>query len=142
MCAHWRSVCLKGHALSSPEGCPLRKFASVDGAGYAPERPDAQMPVPKVGCCGQSSELTPLTWPQVIAHFGQAMLRWAKEGLPMVGQKVHGERYAQCVACDQFKGFYCAHCKCVAYLLTKVATSECPKTPPRWRKTTSTAPGG
>jgi len=132
LCPHWKGVCLKGHALASDEGCPLQKFPPVNGADYAPERTTAA-PAPKiVDCCGADSRMPPLNWGQVLASFAKSMAEWIKAGLPLVSHKTHGMRYGSCKTCLQFHRFYCKHCKCVAYLKTKLATEQCPLDPPRW----------
>jgi hypothetical protein len=132
-CPHWKNVCLKGHGLASPEGCPIRSFPPVDGAGYAEDRP-ATLPAPGAvrGCDGCGSAMPPMSWGQVLASFAKSMAEWIKAGVPLVGGRVHGLRYDQCKTCTQFRSFYCAHCKCVAYLKTKLATEQCPLPEPRW----------
>lgn len=132
LCEHWRGVCLKGHALASPLGCPLRKFAPLPGYDYAEDSP-AQPPAPKVHeCCGGNASMPPLTWGQVLASFVNSMAEWLRAGTPLVNSQQHGMRYEQCKSCDQYRGFYCGQCKCVAYLKTKLATEQCPLASPRW----------
>lgn len=76
--------------------------------------------------------MPPLTWPQVLARFAKSVVGWIKSGAPLVDSELHGQRYARCKTCPQFRGFYCGHCKCVAYLKTKLATESCPLPEPRW----------
>lgn len=132
-CPSWKNVCLKGHALSAPEGCPLRKFPPVEGAAYAEDKQAAEeSPQPVKGCCGEGAEMPPLTWGQVLLHFTKSVAVWIAQGLPLVDSETHGQRYGKCKTCDKFNKFYCKQCKCVAYLKTKLATEVCPLDPPRW----------
>ena len=124
---------MKGHALSGPEGCPEHKFPPVDGAGYAQER-TVGSPAPRLltNCCGGDGAMPPLTWAQVLARFIKSMAEWLAAGAPLVSSEVHGARYDQCKNCTKFRSFYCTHCKCIAYLKTKLATEQCPLPEPRW----------
>ena len=132
-CQWWRGVCLKGHALGSPEGCPIQRFPPVEGAAYALNQ-QAQDQTPHIvkGCCGQSDDMPPLTWAQVLALFAKSMALWITEGLPLANSALHGARYDVCKRCKKFNRFYCKHCKCVAMLKTKLLTSRCPLEPPEW----------
>lgn len=128
-CQHWANVCLLGHQLASPEGCPEKKFAPIQGAQYAVPR-EAVAPPVLTGCCNNSTEeLKALTWPEVLAHFAESMTRWVAEGCPLVKKEAHAARYSKCKSneCGQFRSFYCHHCKCIAYTKAKVATETCPK---------------
>ena len=134
LCPHWTGVCLKGHGLSTPQGCPIKLFPPVAGADYALDRPTGALApdlVKNCSGCGAGAP-TPLNWAQVLAHFTASMAAWIKAGAPLVSGEVHGLRYAQCKACPQFRSFYCGHCKCLAYLKTRLATESCPLLPPRW----------
>lgn len=126
-CEFWRGACLKGHALQSAQGCPLRKFPPIAGADYAPDKPVPVEPPQIVSCCGGTPAMPPLTWPEVVRQFGISMARWVAEGCPVVDAHGHGERYGKCKSCTRFVGFYCEVCKCVAYLKAKVATESCPE---------------
>ncbi len=131
-CEWWKNVCLKGHALSSPQGCPIKKFPPIDGADYAPDKPPEKPTEIVAGCCGNAPEMPPLTWGQVLIQFTTSMATWVKAGLPLATNEHHGERYGQCKTCTEFNRFYCKKCHCVAYLKTKLLTEQCPMTPPRW----------
>src|SRR5271157_673781 len=133
VCPHWRGVCLKGHALALPEGCPLRLFPPVEGADYAAGHQDSPGAPPLRECCGADSVMPPLTWTQVFISFTRSMAKWVAAGLPLVSREVHGERYAKCKSCTEFYGFYCKHCRCIALLKTKLGGDEqCPLPEPRW----------
>lgn len=132
LCEWWKNVCLKGHALSSPQGCPVQKFPPVEGAGYAPDKPP-DSPVQIVsGCCPDAPEMPPVTWGQVLLQFTASVAAWIKAGMPLATVEEHGQRYGQCRVCPHFNRFYCKKCKCIAYLKTKLATESCPDQPPRW----------
>jgi len=141
-CDHWKGVCLKGHALASPEGCPLRLFSPVEGAAYAPGQADAPGAPPLRECCGSSSAMPPLNWAQVLAAFMRSMAKWVAAGLPLVDRQTHGARYERCKTCTRFNRFYCEHCRCIAFLKTKLATEECPLPEPRWRSVSASAQAG
>jgi len=128
-CEHWANVCLKGHASSSPEGCPIYKFPPIQGAQYASVR-EAPSPPAFANCCGNTiQELEPLTWPQVLAHFAESMTKWIASGMKVVKKDTHMSRYGTCKlnTCGEFRDFYCHHCKCIAYCKAKLATETCPK---------------
>ena len=36
-CSEWDGVCLRGHALQSPTGCPMLKFEPIQAADYDPD---------------------------------------------------------------------------------------------------------
>jgi len=130
-CPHWKGVCLKGHSLSSDLGCPIRNFPGVNGADYAPEN-QAQVVTPQpCTSCGDAS-MPSLSWPEVMAAFAESLAKWIKAGVPLVNRHDHALRYGQCKDCNRFRKFYCEHCKCLAYLKTKLATEVCPLKPPRW----------
>lgn len=132
-CSWWRGACTKGHALASPQGCPIQKFPPVEGAGYAADMEVSTEPQALTkGCCGADAEMPPLSWAQVLVHFAKSMATWIGQGLPLVDSATHAARYDQCKPCPHFSGFYCKRCKCVAYLKTKLATELCPDDPPRW----------
>lgn len=129
-CEFWKGVCLKGHALSSPQGCPVKKFPPIQNADYAPDR---EVPKPGegggAGCCGQAADMPPVSWGQVVGQFKSAMVDWTKAGLPVVSQEEHSQRVGTCRSneCGQYWLFYCKQCKCVAFLKAKLATEDCPK---------------
>lgn len=50
-CYAWLGQCLKGHLVTSPTGCPERRFDPVDGADYDPDVPLRSV---STTCCGQS----------------------------------------------------------------------------------------
>jgi hypothetical protein len=75
--------------------------------------------------------MPPLSWAQVIAAFGKSMVKWVAEGLPLADSALHGVRCDHCKVCPKFNRFYCTHCKCIAYLKTKLATEACPLDPPK-----------
>ncbi len=141
-CPHWHNVCLKGHGLASADGCPLKAFPPADGADYAVDRQaESSAPGQARNCssgCGDP-EMPALGWAQVLASFTKSMAEWLKAGMPLVSSGLHGARYGQCRACPQFRRFYCAHCRCLAYAKTKLATEKCPLPEPRW--VSATAPG-
>lgn len=131
-CEHWRGVCLKGHPLQSPVGCPIRKFEPVGGAGYHEDRPYAA-PVsetgPREGCCGaqQTDDVVPLTWNQALAAFASSMAKFAKEGFKIVDAAEYGKRLGECRSCEEYVHFQCRLCKCVCLAKAKVAHESCPK---------------
>lgn len=130
-CEHWRGVCLRGHNLASPAGCPLKKFPPIQGADYAKDHEPAPVQIEQ-GCCGQNDGMPPLTWTDVVRAFAESVVNWIKAGLPLVGSEQHGLRYGECKKCPHFQGFYCKKCRCIGYLKTKIGSEKCPDQPPRW----------
>lgn len=131
-CEWWYAgKCRKGHLLSSPAGCPIKKFPPVLAASYAPDRePDPLPEKPPAGCaeCGVAGEGMPdLSWRQVLAQFGQSMITWVQRGLPLVERQEHGQRTSICETCEFRRNFWCTVCKCVYYAKAKLATEDCPK---------------
>ena len=134
LCPYWSGVCLRGHGLASPEGCPLKKFPPEGSADYAVDRP-ATPSAPGVardcnGCGG--AHMPSMTWGQVLASFVKSMAEWIKVGAPVVDSRVHGLRYGQCKKCVEFRAFYCRHCKCLCFVKSKLASEQCPLPVPRW----------
>jgi hypothetical protein len=131
-CSEWDGVCLRGHDLASPTGCPLRKFAPVQAASYDPDRGRVVQPRNQQGCSGcgaaiDADALPPITWPQVIANFAASMTNWIRAGMPLTDANEHGRRYGICTQCQShFKGYYCKLCRCVCYIKTKPQTEYCP----------------
>lgn len=132
-CEWWSGyACRKGHLLTAPTGCPIRKFEPVNGAGYDPDRLPEPLLKDMPSCCGKTTDMPDLSWTQVLAMFAQSMLKWAKAGLPIVPEKTHADRLRKCDICEHKLNFWCKKCKCVCYLKTKVATEQCPDN--RWLK--------
>lgn len=136
LCEFWRGVCLKGHKLSSPAGCPVRKFEPVEGADYAPDKLVEVHAPALTGCCGQpagenqpESKPPAVRWEDVVAQFAKSLTEWVKQGLPLVPHVVHMERVGQCKKddCGEYRDFYCSACKCLVYVKGKLATEDCPK---------------
>lgn len=134
-CEWWtRGRCRKGHVLTSATGCPARKFPPIQGAGYDPNREPDPLEETMGACCGYSDAMKDITWPQVLAQFAKAMVKWTRAGLPLVSPAIHGGRQTHCQPCPHRKGYWCSKCKCLIYLKTKLATEQCPDDPPRWKK--------
>jgi hypothetical protein len=48
-CSYWLGGCTRGHYVTSPQGCPLKKFPPLRNFGYAADRPVVKLE----GCCGE-----------------------------------------------------------------------------------------
>ncbi len=132
-CKHWKGVCLKGHALSSPIGCPIRKFPPVEGAVYLDDRPPAVPQVITPGpCCGQGANqetLREMTYPEALSNLASSMAEWAKAGFPLVTEEVYGARLKVCQGpptCGFYRWYQCRICKCVVVAKAKLGTMKCP----------------
>jgi hypothetical protein len=131
-CEFWANVCLKGHPLQSPLGCPVRKFEPTDAADYYPDSPAKQIPVVEPAeCCGKGRsdpELKPMSWPQVAAHLMESIKKWKEGGFPLLEGEAYERRITTCKACPsgQFKWFQCRVCRCLIYTKAKLATETCP----------------
>lgn len=131
-CEFWAGVCLKGHPLQSPLGCPVKKFEPVEGAGYYPDSPAKVVPVVEPAeCCGKGRaelELKPLSWPEAARHLQESIAKWRAAGFALVEGEVYENRLKVCKTCPsgQFKWFQCRACKCLIYTKAKLATETCP----------------
>lgn len=128
-CEFWSGVCLKGHALSSPQGCPLKKFEPVSGASYAVDvQVDPHVPaVQAVDCCGKDKELTPMSWSEAADHLRKSLGTWVADGCPIVTDTVYTERVSKCQdGCPHYKWFQCRQCKCVVLSKAKLPHETCP----------------
>lgn len=134
VCSEWDGVCLRGHALQSPMGCPMRKFEPILNTDYLEDRGRVSAPKSAAGgCAGCGKPVDPnalpvLTWTQVMGNFSESMANWIKAGMPVTPKAEHASRYAICQSnkCGQFKGYYCTYCKCVCYTKAGLATEYCP----------------
>jgi hypothetical protein len=132
-CSEWDGVCLRGHALQSPTGCPMRKFEPILAADYAVDNGRVVNPKSQSGCIGCGAPVDPnalptLTWTQVVANFSESMANWVKAGMPVTPGPEHEKRNGICTSnkCGQFRGYYCQLCKCIVYTKAGLATEYCP----------------
>ena len=131
-CSEWDGVCLRGHALQSPTGCPMFKFGPIQATGYDPDNGRTVGPRSAGGgCSGCNKKVDPdmlpeLTWAQVVSNFGESMSKWVAAGLPTVLPSEHERRYNLCKTCPQLQGYRCKLCKCVVYAKAKLQTEYCP----------------
>lgn len=128
-CEFWKGVCLKGHTLQGPMGCPLKKFPPVEGADYLPDLPLPQTPAPRMTpCCGNTdTPLTEMTWPEVFSHFRSAVQAWQEAGFPLTPDDVYQKRIETCKNCPRYRWFQCRVCKCIVYTKAKLQTETCPE---------------
>lgn len=134
VCDQWRGVCLKGHPLQSPVGCPLRKFDPVGAAGYhtdtaTPEAPATAAPAGR--CCGGvvagDPDVVPLSWNQALSALAASMAKFAAEGFQLAEAPLYAARLNQCRACPEYRYFQCRVCRCVCVVKARVAHETCPK---------------
>ncbi len=128
-CEFWKGACIKGHKLSSPAGCPVRKFEPVNGADYAPDVPLPEPTEPGCGC-GKTDSVAPLTYPQAFGEFTRSLARWAIQGAPLANDEQHSARHGVCKVCPRYMHFQCTICKCVVMVKAKMLTEKCPED--RW----------
>jgi len=131
-CSHWKGVCLKGHGLASPLGCPERRFPGVEGADYMEDRPPSKVEVnPVQPCCGGRgavSEVKELTYTEAAAAFVRDMKTWKEAGFPVLPELEYNARVTICKSCPGgFYRFYqCRACKCIIFSKAKLKTTVCP----------------
>jgi hypothetical protein len=129
-CEFWKGACLKGHQLSSPQGCPIKKFDPINGADYAPDRPALEAPaVPPPGnCCGKGDdELKPMSWAQAITHLKDSMAQWERDGWPLLPDASYQARVNRCQdECPHYRWFQCRLCKCFVFTKAKLPHETCP----------------
>ena len=133
LCEFWRGVCLKGHALQSPAGCPLKKFEPIGGASYHPDVPFTVSKVEATArcCTADAADLVPLTWAQATAAFTLSMATAVKNGFVFVEDADYQARMTTCRACEEYRHFQCRLCKCVCLFKAKLAHETCPRK--KWR---------
>lgn len=135
-CSYWKGACLKGHALSSPQGCPIKKFAPINGAGYAPDKtvlPAVSVPQPGNCCSAADAELKPMSWSEAGSHLASSMAEWARTGFKTAPDDIYSERVATCQDnCPSYRWFQCRLCRCFVFSKAKVPHETCPAG--RWKR--------
>jgi hypothetical protein len=134
-CEFWKGACLKGHQLSSPLCCPLKRFEPINGADYAPDRPAPEAPsIPPPGnCCGEDAVLKPMNWNQAITHLAESLKQWQAEGRPLAPENVYNDRVGSCQDnCPHYRWFQCRLCKCLVFAKAKLPHETCPAG--RWKQ--------
>lgn len=132
VCPHWKGVCLKGHGLASPLGCPERRFAGVEGAGFMEDRPPAKIEVnPVQPCCGGAAapeDVKELTYTEAALAFVNDMKAWKEAGFPLLPEMQYLERVGICKACPGgfYRWYQCRACKCLIFSKAKLPTTVCP----------------
>jgi len=131
VCPHWKGVCLKGHGLASPLGCPIQRFAGVEGAGFMEDRPPASVEVAAVQpCCGGAAapDVKELTYSEAALALVNDMKAWKAAGFPLLPEMPYLERVGICKKCpgDFYRFFQCRACKCLIYSKAKLPTTVCP----------------
>jgi len=61
----------------------------------------------------------------LITKFGKSMLKWAKQGFPVVDKATLDKRLEICNGCEYWNGLGCKKCNCTAAKLG-LATESCP----------------
>lgn len=130
-CSEWEGVCLRGHALQSQTGCPLRKFDPIEAAAFDEDKGRVIQPPATGGCSGcgapvSAAALPELSWSHVLSDLGQSIGQWRNAGMPLATGAEHEARYAICQVCPHFSGYRCLLCRCVIYAKSKLATAYCP----------------
>lgn len=128
-CEFWKGVCLKGHALTSAQGCPQRKFDPVDGADYAPDIEVASAKdVPKPGgCCGGEADAKPMTYAEATIHLAASIRDWIADGTPLTPDDVYNTRVDTCKnGCPHYRFYQCGLCKCFVLAKAKIPGEQCP----------------
>lgn len=62
--------------------------------------------------------------------FKDEVIRFVREGAPIVTAEVYEQRLSTCDACPKLDGFRCGVCGCVVEEKAKWETSDCPEK--RW----------
>lgn len=133
-CEFWRGRCRRGHSLTSPQGCPIKKFPPIQNAGYAVDQPPEPVQANPTGCCGRTdSDLQPMTWKEAAEHLAASMAAWAKTGFKITSDDVYDERAATCQDnCPHYRWFQCRLCRCLIFTKARIPTEECPVK--RWKR--------
>lgn len=127
-CSFWKNQCLKGHRMNSPVGCPVNKFAGVNGAGIMPDSPVKIASAAPCTHCDEKGVIRSIGWTEALGQFQQAVDEWNAAGRPLVSQKQHAARISVCKKCPgkHYQHFQCKLCKCVVFLKAKLPTETCP----------------
>ena len=130
-CDQWRGRCMQGHVLQGALGCPLKKFAGVNGVGYAalPAPPASPASPASPACCAPAADgLRPLSGLEVVQHLVQSLKAWKLAGFPLATTEVYHQRIRVCEVCpkSQYVRFQCKACQCIVYAKAKLATETCP----------------
>jgi hypothetical protein len=128
-CQYWSGVCLKGHNLSSPVGCPEKRFAPTEGAAYMENKPAAEpIKVEASSCCGNKSEVKELSYVQAMAALAHDLKLWQGAGYALVSDADYEARIFICKACpgNYYRWFQCRACKCIIYAKAKLPVTTCP----------------
>jgi hypothetical protein len=135
-CEFWKGSCRKGHSLSSPQGCPIKKFPPIEGASYAPDLPAREVSnaVDSTNCCGRTDpDLTPMTWKEAADHLSASLVEWARTGFPITSDEVYAERVVTCQDdCRNYRWFQCRLCKCLIFTKARVPSEKCPAE--KWKR--------
>lgn len=134
-CEFWKGRCLKKHALTSPQGCPIKKFPPIQNAGYSPDIEVEPAKPPSGECCGKGGDpdLKPMSWADAAKHLAAAMAQWVRDGCPLTTDEIYQERVGTCQdGCPHFRWFQCRLCKCPIFTKAKVPTEKCDAG--RWRR--------
>ena len=129
LCPNWKGVCLKGHALASPVGCPEKRFEPVEGAAYMPDNKPAQVP-PRASrpCCGGKvqEDLKELSYAEAARSLAQSLQTWAMSGFPLASDSEYDARLSVCRGCSYYRWYQCRLCKCIILVKAKLRSSICP----------------
>lgn len=131
-CPNWKGVCLKGHVLQSPVGCPEKRFPPVEGAAYMEDRPaTVAEPVVPGKCCGGAASdqyVKELSYAEALKELAASLRTWQVAGYPTLSDADYGVRTGICKSntCGFYKWFQCRACKCVIFIKAKLKTTECP----------------
>lgn len=134
VCEFWGGVCLKGHPLQSPVGCPVKKFDPLVGAGYHPDKPSTVQDPIQTPCCGGAAgdeAVEPLSWSQALGRFTESMAQAQRNGWRTVVDKDYADRLGVCRGCEEYRFFQCRLCKCIVLFKAKLEHETCPRK--KWR---------
>lgn len=66
------------------------------------------------------------TLPQAVVGFVKSTVKWVAAGAPVASSETQQARRAKCHACENYRHFMCALCRCVVAAKVKEATESCP----------------
>lgn len=129
-CEFWKGVCLKGHALQSPTGCPIKKFEPIEGASFHPDREVPKITAASGDCCSghavEGDTMKPLSWGEVFQSLVASMKKWKAAGTPIASDALYFQRIQVCRKCNHYRWFQCRLCHCLAPVKAKLLTERCP----------------
>ncbi len=120
----------------------------VTTSGFCPKKKHAEVHVPITIQATDATAIQENTKPSMYARLTSGITGVAKAlaGVDAASPEIEGLRLSKCEPCEHNQpgvlGRYCHLCGCYIDLKVKVASEQCPDTPPRWKAVPGVKTGG